>query len=58
MGRTGDANRHCIDVADRSKAANAQVRSWRCCCAGLPGSVCEPGRPCGDVKDNYNQVTQ
>jgi hypothetical protein len=54
----------CLDVADRAKGAGRSVRSWNCCCEGLVDdhgrSVCgdpESGKPpCGDTKDNYNQI--
>lgn len=58
------ADAQCLDVADRAKGAGRAVRSWNCCCAGLVDSdghsVCgdpESGKPpCGNTKDNYNQV--
>jgi hypothetical protein len=54
-----EAEPQCLDVANRRKGPGVLVRSWRCCCAGLKTTagtdVC--GRhPCGDIKDNYNQV--
>lgn len=58
------ADAQCLDVADRAKGPGRSVRSWNCCCTGLVDtrgrSVCgdpESGKPpCGDTKDNYNQI--
>lgn len=53
------AEPQCLDVAGRSTGAGVIIRSWRCCCAGLKTTagkdVCGH-HPCGDIKDNYNQV--
>lgn len=58
------ADAQCLDVADRAKGVGRSVRSWNCCCEGLVDdhgrSVCgdpESSKPpCGDTKDNYNQI--